>query len=387
VRVIILGNYPYHVFAKLLGCDPDPKFGVSTWLVNLANHLASFDNIDLHILAEAYDIQNDFSFKQKRITYHFIRPPERFKRTSFFETNRRRLHKEILRIKPDVLHAHHTDQYAWCAVNEPIPAVVTVHGVYRQVARSLSEGMFSHDHFLSIVERLCLKKAKYLISISPYVMECVSNYFNGVIFKIENPIQEVYFQCQDKNEKDVILFCAVLSPRKGLSKLVEVVGKIKHRRPGVSLHIIGRYPPDLGWYKNQIDDLIIKYGLSKNIHYLGLKDGQGICEELSTANCLVMTSIEETAPMVISEAMAAGKPVVAMDVGGIRYMIQDGATGYLVSPGDTQDMADKVVKILEDGALRKTMGEAARKEALQRFHPDIVARKTRAVYEEILQRS
>ena len=65
-------------------------------------------------------------------------------------------------------------------------------------------------------------------------------------------------------------------------------------------------------------------------------------------------------------------------------MIQDGVTGFVIPAGETQTMADRVVQIFENEQLRKSMGVAAREAALERFHPDVVARKTRAVYEQIL---
>jgi glycosyltransferase involved in cell wall biosynthesis len=293
--------------------------------------------------------------------------------------------KIIKDIQPDVLHAHHTGEYSWIALNEPLPVVITVHGVYGAVASSLDSRLLSHYGFLSFVERLCLKRARNIISINPYVSEYISRSFFGRKYEIENPVHEIFFSCDDKTEPNVLLYVAVLSPIKGLHNLIEVIAKIKPKKQRVCLRVIGFFPPDMVWYKKQIEDYIVKKGVCENIIFLGPKTEKEIVTELSKSNCLLMTSKQETAPMVISEAMAAGKPVVAMDVGGIRYMIQDGVTGFVVPAGANQTMADRVVQILEDEHLRKSMGVAAREAACERFHPDVVARKTRAVYEKIIK--
>jgi glycosyltransferase involved in cell wall biosynthesis len=385
MRIAILGNYPPHPFSDKLNCSSKPLFGVSTWLVNLVNSLSNIGHLEIHVIAETSEINEDKSICENDVTFHFVHAPNRLRSSTLYYFDCLSFRKIIAEIQPDILHAHHTGEYSWFAVNERLPAVITVHGIYRAVAKSLKAGILSHYGRLSIVERICLKKARHIISINPYVNDYISKSFLGSVYEIENPVNEIYFHCKDDTLTGVLLFVAVLSPIKNLHGLIDILAKVKEKISQVQLRVIGFYTPDLEWYRQEIDNFITKMGLRDNVLFLGHKTESEIVEELSRANCLLLTSKQETAPMVISEAMAAGKPVVAMEVGGIRHMVRDGVTGYLVPPGDPQAMADKVVRILEDATLRKTMGEAARKEALQRFHPELVARKTLAVYEEILQ--
>jgi glycosyltransferase involved in cell wall biosynthesis len=84
--------------------------------------------------------------------------------------------------------------------------------------------------------------------------------------------------------------------------------------------------------------------------------------------------------MGIAEAMAAGVPVVASDRCGMPYMVREGETGFLVNPLDAGEVADRLALLLADDARRRGMGDAARAEARRRFHPDVVARRTRDVY-------
>lgn len=384
MKVAILGNYPQHILANNLSCDSSPKNGISTWLVNLTDHLTKQKDIEIHVLSESFDIERNCEFTTKGVTFHFIRIPPKFRRSSLFMTDQIIFRKIIKDLLPDVLHAHHAGEYAWIALNEPRPVVITIHGVYGAVATSLDSRFLSNYRFLGFIERLCLKKARNIISINPYVSEYISRSFFGRTYEIENPVHEIFFSCDDQTDPNILLYVAVLSPVKGLHNLIEVLAKIKSKKQRVCLHVVGFFPPDLEWYKKQVEDFIVEKGLCDNILFLGSKTEEEIVTELSKSNCLLLTSKQETAPMVISEAMAAGKPVVAMDVGGIRYMIQHGMTGFVVPSGETQTMADRVVQILDNEQLRKSMGVAAREAARERFHPDIVARKTRAVYEKII---
>jgi glycosyltransferase involved in cell wall biosynthesis len=80
-----------------------------------------------------------------------------------------------------------------------------------------------------------------------------------------------------------------------------------------------------------------------------------------------MSRWEEVFGFVIAEAMASGKPVVATRVGGIPELIDDGQTGFLVDRGDHQAMADKILALLADANLRRSMGCAGRLKAEIRF--------------------
>ena len=93
-----------------------------------------------------------------------------------------------------------------------------------------------------------------------------------------------------------------------------------------------------------------------------------------------MFSREETAPTILSQAMAAGKPAVASNVGGIPEMIRANESGFLVESEDEKALAEGMVMLLkdQDGALR--MGALAHEIAVQRSEPNTVARRTVEAY-------
>lgn len=84
--------------------------------------------------------------------------------------------------------------------------------------------------------------------------------------------------------------------------------------------------------------------------------------------------------MAIAEAMAVGVPVIAANRCGMPYMIEEGGSGYLIDPENTEQIGARLAAILADPELAAAMGRRGREIAEARFHPDAVARKTRDVY-------
>ena len=102
------------------------------------------------------------------------------------------------------------------------------------------------------------------------------------------------------------------------------------------------------------------------------------------ASVFALLSFEEGSPMGIAEAMAVGVPVVASNRCGMPYMVRDGEGGCLVDPCNPEDIARRLQDLLQGNALRTRMGEKARQFALDRFHPDHMARRTGDVYERAI---
>lgn len=88
--------------------------------------------------------------------------------------------------------------------------------------------------------------------------------------------------------------------------------------------------------------------------------------------------------MVVMQAMAAGRAVVSTNVGGSRYLVEHGQTGLIVPPNDADALAAALEQILSDETQLQTMGRRAQAVAKQRFHAQVVAARTRAIYYQVL---
>jgi D-inositol-3-phosphate glycosyltransferase len=117
---------------------------------------------------------------------------------------------------------------------------------------------------------------------------------------------------------------------------------------------------------------------------LGKRDQETLPYYYSAAEIVVVPSYYESFGMVALEAMACGTPVVASQVGGLAFLVQDGITGYTVPVEDPQILADRLVLLLKDEHLRQQMGQHAAEEA-KKYAWQNIAEQLIAVYQKELQ--
>jgi glycosyltransferase involved in cell wall biosynthesis len=123
-------------------------------------------------------------------------------------------------------------------------------------------------------------------------------------------------------------------------------------------------------------------GIVARTHFLGRCDHMP--ELLALSDICVLSSRAEGFPNAVLEYMAAGRPVVATDVGGIREAVSEGKSGYLVAPGDADQMADRILRLLKDPAQAEAMGKLGRTIVEQRFSCEAQLANTEALYDRLL---
>jgi len=143
--------------------------------------------------------------------------------------------------------------------------------------------------------------------------------------------------------------------------------------------------------------LLRRLAVDRDVRFLGGVSDDELPTLFRSAAVLALPSVERTyygrevrtselLGLVVLEAMASGTPVVASRVGGVAEIVQDGVTGYLVSPGDTAGLRDRLAQILDDPALARRLGSAAREAVLHRFTWARVAERCLQVYETLTVR-
>jgi len=137
-------------------------------------------------------------------------------------------------------------------------------------------------------------------------------------------------------------------------------------------------------YASEVKQAAADAGLLDIVRFLGVIDDATLLDEYARAAIVIMASTEETSPMFLQQAMAAGKPAVAPDVGGVRFVIENGVTGLVTPPADPEALAEAVASILRDDGAREAMGVAARETAIGRFRTRAVAQRTLDVYRAVI---
>jgi glycosyltransferase involved in cell wall biosynthesis len=122
-------------------------------------------------------------------------------------------------------------------------------------------------------------------------------------------------------------------------------------------------------------------GLRDSVTLLG--EREDVPDLLATSDVFVLSSRWEGLPRAIIEAMFAGLPVVATDVGGSAELVENGATGFVVEPRNPRALAEGLQKLLDDPMLRRKMGEAGRRRALECFDIRTMLESTYMVYRTV----
>jgi glycosyltransferase involved in cell wall biosynthesis len=157
----------------------------------------------------------------------------------------------------------------------------------------------------------------------------------------------------------VVVAVARLHPDKGLDVLVDAIAEVRRSVPGVRLRIVGGPQEGVEHLAGELRRQADRLGLGSAVELVGFVAEPHV--EVRRARCFVQAARERTEilPLAILEAMAAGTPVVATDVGGVRDLVQTGRTGVLVPPEDPAALAEAIRHVLQDDAEAHRLRVAA----------------------------
>jgi glycosyltransferase involved in cell wall biosynthesis len=285
------------------------------------------------------------------------------------------LARALRRIEPDVVHVHAIPELY---LGRPYPGVLTIHGLgYRDLLYERGWSAKPLSWLYQTTFRVSVDRYRRKIVISPYVLEQLGRPGGAGYHTIPNPVEPEFFQVDRRPGPSTVLYAGMLSRRKNIVGLVEAAARLERRRPGVRYRLAGPWGPD---YEGEVRHAMAEHGISGSFEILGSLERRDLLRELARCTCMVLPSFQETAPMAIEEAMAAGVPVVASDVGGLSGLVEDGTTGFLFDPHDPAALAAHVERLVESPSLRDAMGEAARERATRDFHIESIAAQTLEVY-------
>lgn len=161
--------------------------------------------------------------------------------------------------------------------------------------------------------------------------------------------------------KFVIACVARLDPVKGHQALIDAVSQIRSAGvPNVELRLVGDGP-----MRPKLEEHVRHLGLEDWVRFLGTRDDAP--EQLRDADVFALASDREGRPTSIMEAMAAGLPIVATNVGSVTDLVDDGECGFVIEPGDSAALAKALLSLAQHDELRYKMGDAARAKAVREF--------------------
>jgi len=375
LRVVMLGQFP-----------PDPNRvagGVEAAVGVLCAEMARRPDVELHVLSSLGAMSRRQDETRDGLTVHWL-PRRRWGRATSYRRDTGDLRRVIRELRPDVVHAHGTGHYAAALAAGGPTAVITPHGIIFREAKFATSARERLGWWMQAFwERRILHGARHLIAISPYVERELGGRTKAAFHHIENPVSEAFFSFSPQDLSARILWVGRLVPRKDPRTALRAFARVRSVCPAAELHIVGEPDTHPGYTRKTLE-LSAALGLGDSVHFLGELDQDAMLNQYRGCQFVMLSSIQETAPVVIAQAMAAGRPVVTTAVGGCGDMVEDGETGMVAGVGDDPALAGAMIRLIQDHELSAKMSAAARREAWARFRPSAVVDRTLELYRSLV---
>lgn len=281
--------------------------------------------------------------------------------------------------------------------------IITNHGVH---ANPSIYSIYSYWESESIAENLVLKAQLYAIRLAGRIAFRVCDRAIAVSRFVKNELEEIYGVPASKiatvsngvNIKDfnaptsnnvnkmrdfgnkIIVIVKPYDPVKGLYFMIKALELVHKYSPDFRLVAVG--PKPTGKYGEYIKHLIDRSGFGEKIKFTGWIYGNDLASLYHQSAFVAMPSLYESSGITALEAAACSKPVLGFNVGGLAETVQDGKTGILVKPNDTNALAKWTGTLLEDERLCRVLGNNGRERAIN-FDWERIARKVEKIYESV----
>lgn len=177
----------------------------------------------------------------------------------------------------------------------------------------------------------------------------------------------------------IVIYTGRLVRYKGLFELVAAWREVASERPDVHLVLVGSGGLDVDACEEELRERVRALGLESRVHFVGAVED--VADLLRAADVFAFPSKHEAFGLAPVEAMAAGLPLVCTRAGGLADVVRDGENGVAIAAGDAAALAQALGRLLDDAPLRRRLGSAARRDAVERFSLDAVLERYVAVVE------
>jgi glycosyltransferase involved in cell wall biosynthesis len=192
----------------------------------------------------------------------------------------------------------------------------------------------------------------------------------------------------DLNRPITILYVGRLERAKGVTVLSEAIPQVIRNSPHVRFRFIGYDRPTVCGksQRAELESQFAAAGVGANVEFGGPVEQSKLPQIYDEADICVVPSVAyESFSYTCVQAMAAGKPVIATRIGGMPETVENGVTGLIVEPGNADELAQAIVRLIRDPELRGNLGRAGREKVLNEYDPLKIARQNIEVYEQAVK--
>lgn len=380
--------------------------GIATYTHTLAHGLAKAGH-RVHVVSLSLD-KEEYIHYDGPVTVHRIRPVRWFLPLGYlgFPTVANMLNhsirvaqklREVYLQEPfDVVEApEYFAEGLVYGLSPYTPLVVHLHMSLREILTVSKTELSLESRLACWLEEAVVKRATRIVANSRFSAQRAPSMYDVPSSKVTYVYPAV--ECPYNSSPDVdnkilihqpmVLFCGRLSQRKGTETLLESIPKVLKELPDVKFIIAGKDRPSAPggrFYRQYFDECIADRQSRYAVVWKGFANGEELHQLYKDCDIFVAPSLYETFGFVHLEAMAHGKPVVACRAGATPEVVVDGETGILIEPGNSDELAKAIIRLLSDADLRRRMGQAALTRARQ-FTVEAMVEKTLAVYRRAIE--
>jgi glycosyltransferase involved in cell wall biosynthesis len=385
LSLVIVGAYPE---------DPTViRNGVEAVVVYLVEGLRRIAGIQIRVISTTDGVQSESVVERDGVTIYHLPSTRRLRNITFDAINKARVRRKIAELKPDVVHVHNHMASPYLGSGAPYPTVTTIHGlVFEEVKYAVAPRDWLRRVPRKQLEQMVLRRAQDVIAVSEYVRHAIQALTTARVTVIENPVAQPFFDIgatrlrqEPAPRVSSVLFAGAIIRLKNVLDLLRAVAAVRRDCPDIQLRLAGGVQ-DKAYY-DVLQRYVHENALQSRVHFLGQLAEPELLTEYSRCSLIASASHVETAGMVFQQGMAAGVPILGTRVGGVPFIVQHDQTGLLVDPGEVNQLAAALSILLNNPGLRARLGAAARRVALDRFTTAIAAKRTMALYEQMIRRS
>lgn len=360
----------YSVAAPYFGTAPEA----------LLQGFAQLPELEVHVVSCTQQPMKSPAKLADNIWFHSVYVPKAGWMRTSYQGCIRAVRRQLKAFKPDIVHGQGTERE--CAVSaafSKFPNVVTVHGNMRLIAEVNNAKPFSFFWLAAQLEKMTLPRTRGVVCITRYTRDAVKDLAKRT-WVAPNAVDESFFDINAEPDASRAILCVgAVCYRKNQNAFIKALDPLAAEGRFKVLFLGGVDKEDA--FGTEFLELVAQRPWCE---YAGFADRMSLRQRFKTATLLALPSLEDNCPMVVLEAMAAGVPVLAANVGGLPDLVEDGKNGLFCDPLDAESMRAGVSKILGDAKLARELAATAKVAARERFHPLVIARKHVEIYREVL---
>jgi glycosyltransferase involved in cell wall biosynthesis len=348
----------------------------------LLSGFARIEGIEVHVVSCTQKRMRTPAKLADNIWFHNLHVPKIGWLRTGYQGCIRAVRKKLKEIRPDIVHGQGTERdCVISAVLSGFPNLITIHGNMRLIAAVNRARPFSYEWLAARLETFTIPRSRGVVCITNYTRDAVAGLAKKT-WVVPNAVDAGFFEVRPEInlERPPMILCAgAISPRKNQNAFIRALDPLAATRKFRVLFLGGT--PEGDAYSRDFFELVRARPWCE---HAGFVDREKLKSHLREAALLALPSLEDNCPMVVLEAMAAGVPVVAANVGGVPDLVEDGRTGLFCDPLDAASMGSAVEKLLARPEWGRELAAVANRVARERFHPAIIARRHLEIYREVL---